>query len=114
MGEYEQYLLTRFSKAVIQVHEDWAPATGHVADSQHYLGKAADFHVTGIPVVEAWLALERFPRFMGLGFYPNWKPLPGFHADVRVSVPYRQRWARYGSDYVAFDLSSILKMKEDE
>lgn len=105
MNAYLVYLLARFKGAAVVVHEDFA-GTGHVGDSQHYLGKAVDFHVVNVPLTEAWLGLERFPTLMGIGFYPDWKSV-GFHADTRVK-PYRDRWMRRGAEaYVAFDKQAL-------
>ena len=101
MTAYEKYLAQHFPGSRVVVHNDWAE-TGHTTDSQHYSGNAVDFHVEGVSSLNAWLALERFLRLGGIGFYPDWKPVPGFHADVR-QVPYRARWARLGSKYVAMD-----------
>lgn len=108
MNAYLVYLLARFPGAAIVVHEDFA-GVGHVSDSQHYLGKAVDFHVVNVPLTEAWLGLERFPTLAGIGFYPDWKNV-GFHADTRVK-PYRERWMRRGAEaYVAFDKQAMALM----
>jgi hypothetical protein len=109
MNAYLAFLLTRFKTAAIVIHEDFAAGSGHVNDSQHYVGAAADFHVAGVPLTEAWLALERFPVFAGVGFYPDWSN-PGFHADVR-DKRMRERWMRRGTEsYVAFDSQALALM----
>ena len=90
MEAYDAYLAEHFPGAVIKVHEDWA-VDGHTANSEHYAGRAVDYSVQGASLVEAWLALERFP-FNGIGIYPYWNS-PGLHADVRAAS-YRARWTR--------------------
>lgn len=116
MEEYERFILSAWPRARIVVHSDWNEpgGGGHVTKSEHYVGKAVDFHVEGGPsVVEAWLALERFPALMGIGVYPHWNT-PGFHADVRTTA-YRQRWARGANDqYLAFDASTIEQIRPDQ
>ena len=104
MTAYESYIKTRWPSASIHVNADYAE-DGHVADSEHYTGRAVDFTVPGVPLWEAWLALERF-AFKGIGFYPHWNT-PGFHADVRVA-PFRARWMRdVGGQYVAFGAETL-------
>ena len=76
----------------IHVTSAWAPGTGHSATSQHYVGKAVDFWVAGIPFRDAVELMEDFlsapPRGIGeankvgLGIYPAWS-MPGFHLDTR-------------------------------
>lgn len=113
MNAYETFLLSRWPAASIVVNTDFSPGTGHVSDSQHYpqppggLGRAVDFFVRGVSLLDAWLALERF-EFNGVGFYPDWNT-PGFHADVRAAAV-RARWARYGNQYVDFDRGTVVKM----
>ena len=65
---------------------------GHTEKSQHYVGKAADFHVEGIHFRDAVDLMVGFigppPRGLGvaqrigLGIYPHWAN-PGFHLDMR-------------------------------
>ena len=105
MEAYADYLYVHYPGSKIVVHEDFA-GDGHATDSQHYTGRACDFHVEGVSTLEAWLALERFLKFGGIGLYPDWAPVPGFHADVR-DTPYRARWARRGKLYVALDRSVL-------
>lgn len=49
--------------------------------------------------------MARKVGFTGIGFYPQWKPLPGFHLDVREAK--FASWGRLGGVYVgiqsAFD-----------
>jgi hypothetical protein len=98
MEQYQLLLVSKFPSAQIVVHEDWSPGTGHVSDSQHYLGRAVDFHATGVPLVDAWLIAERIPSFKGIGVYPDWNS-PGLHCDVRNNTTYRARWWRDGDLY---------------
>lgn len=84
--------------APIHITSAWAPGTGHSATSQHYVGKAVDFWVEGIPFKNAVDLMEGFiaqpPRgigvtgFIGLGIYPHWLD-PGFHLDTRGELA---RW----------------------
>lgn len=108
MEAYERYLQAHFPGSSIVVHNDWA-TDGHIKKSEHYLGKACDFHVEGVSTWQAWLALERFPQFRGIGYYPDWKPVPGFHADTR-ETPYRERWVRNGAAYDAFNNMTMQRM----
>lgn len=66
---------------------------GHVANSQHFLGKAADVMCPGIPLLDFYLAAERF-NFGGIGMYPYWTHAQygrkgGLHLDTR----------HYGEEY---------------
>ena len=47
----------------------------------HPWGRAADVHVEGMPVLDQYLAAERF-NFPGIGVYPCWNN-PGLHLDNR-------------------------------
>lgn len=107
MTHYEQYLKAHFPSSQITVHSDWdASGTGgHVNESQHYTGHACDFDVSNVPLVEAWLALERIPEVRGIGIYPAWIS-PGLHADVR-ETPERARWWR-NKDNSYLDVNSAL------
>jgi hypothetical protein len=114
MEAYERYLQRHFPKAEVIVHNDWAEK-GHTENSRHYLGEAVDFHVVGVSALEAFLALERFTVFGGVGYYPEWRPVAGFHADVRDPIPYRARWARVTNaagkqEYVALDRKIVEGM----
>jgi hypothetical protein len=74
--------------------------SGHTPNSQHYTGKAADFHVVGLPFRSAVDLMVDFvgspPRGIGvcgkigLGIYPHWTT-PGFHIDTR------EAFARWGA-----------------
>lgn len=71
---------------------------GHSRNSQHYVGKAADFHIEGMALKDAVDLMLDFisppPRglgiahIVGLGIYPHWRN-PGFHLDTRGS---KARW----------------------
>lgn len=82
-------------------------STGHVSKSQHYLGKACDFHIVPTTkmsyVDQIELIEEVFENFgitekIGLGIYPTWNN-KGFHVDVRG---YKARWGYLGKDAVSF------------
>ena len=108
MGHYERYIHTRWPSAVITIHSDWDAQNtgGHVNESQHYTGLACDFDVSNVPLVEAWLALERIPEVRGIGIYPSWRT-PGLHADVRTDLE-RARWFRdSNSQYQNVDASFV-------
>lgn len=86
------------------IHEGFA-TSGHTTGSQHGLGNAVDFHIQGLPFVEAVAQMETALHALqvadrcGLGIYPDWNN-PGFHLDVRGT---KARWGRIGRDYVSFD-----------
>lgn len=109
LNGYLAGLITRgFKNAMVVIHEDFGLA-GHVSDSQHAIGRAADFHVVNVPLTDAWLELERLPNIRGIGFYPDWKNV-GFHADTRLEKV-RARWMRRGAEsYVAFDRQAMALM----
>jgi uncharacterized protein YcbK (DUF882 family) len=75
-------------------------AGGHTENSQHYVGKAADFHIEELPFRDAVDLMVGFvgPRpggigvwhTIGLGIYPHWAT-PGFHLDTRGA------YARWGA-----------------
>lgn len=94
MLHYESVLRSHYPRAQIIIHSDWnAPNTGgHVNESQHFLGLAADYHVENVKLWDAWMILERIPDVRGIGIYPFWNS-PGLHADTR-NTPERARWGR--------------------
>jgi uncharacterized protein YcbK (DUF882 family) len=87
--------------------------SGHMPNSQHYAGKAVDFHVLGIPFRDAVdLMIDSIaspPRGIGvygrigLGIYPHWTT-PGFHLDTRGMYA---RWGAVTQDgrqvYISWD-----------
>ena len=86
--------------------------TGHSANSQHYQGKAVDFHFTTdvqyyrqVLMVEQILNRYQLSEFVGLGIYPGWNN-PGFHLDTRGS---KARWGfdRMGRE-VAYEVAKDL------
>ena len=79
---------------VAPIHEAFA-VTGHSPGGQHPKGQAVDCHVEGIPLLDAWLAAERFPAFLGIGLYPFWRH-PGLHLETQntAGAPRRARWIR--------------------
>jgi uncharacterized protein YcbK (DUF882 family) len=84
----------------IHITSAWSAGTGHSATSQHYVGKAVDFWIDGIPFKDAVDLMEGFiaspPRGIGvvckigLGIYPHWAQ-SGFHLDTRGT------FARWGA-----------------
>ena len=85
--------LRRFLGKPVTIHEGYA-TSGHATNSAHYWGGAADLHVEGLPLLDQYLAAERF-RFTGIGLYPHWNR-PGLHLDVRrrVAGDPEARWWR--------------------
>lgn len=85
---------------------------GHSQGSQHYQGRAVDFHFTAdttyyrqILLVEQILERYQLAEFVGLGIYPGWNN-PGFHLDARGS---KARWGydRQGRT-VAYEVAKDL------
>jgi hypothetical protein len=89
------------------IHCCWADS-GHSSNSQHYLGNAVDFHVEGcnpfiaVGLIEEALAELQAAEHCGLGLYPDWRPVPGFHFDVRGE---RARWGFVSGDEAAVQVS---------
>jgi len=103
------YMMDRFrgelpSGCWIKVHAGFA-TTGHSENSQHYKGKAVDFHVVGCHVLEAESHLHKFLKshkiydVVGLGIYPDWNN-PGFHIDNRGKYA---RWGYIGKDSISYN-----------
>lgn len=75
----------------IHIHVAW-DNDGHSPNSYHYRGEAVDFHFTpGLPHSRELEILETV-GFGGIGFYPEWRPRPGFHVDIRTGK--LARWIR--------------------
>ena len=80
------------------VHVAWDDG-GHSGNSQHYDGKAVDFHFgRGLSLVEEFALLSSFRAFGGIGFYPDWRPRPGWHVDIRDNAQ-ALLWVRLGDQY---------------
>ena len=90
--------LREFCGHRIIIHCGYA-VNGHTKDSQHYLGRAADFHIAGVSLVNQYLLAERF-NFGGIGVYPEWNN-PGLHCDVRHKdhEEPQDRWVRIRGQY---------------
>lgn len=65
-------------------------------------GKAIDFYfsrgvTTARELLDLSLRILKFTGWGGLGLYPDWKPLPGFHIDTRSEShsDYRAWWIGY-------------------
>ena len=86
----------------IIIHGNGAYAfKGHSDNSFHYLGEATDFHVVDwslSPRGQMRVILD-IGSFGGVGFYPDWKPVPGFHVDVRRMF---QIWKKENGIYTYF------------
>jgi len=96
--------LREFCGNPIIIHCGYA-TEGHSQSSQHYLGKAADFHIEGVSLINQYLLAERF-NFAGIGLYPDWKN-PGLHCDVRSKQKPYNRWARVEGRYVFLNDSTL-------
>lgn len=87
----------------VVIHCLWESG-GHVNTSQHYKGRACDFHVSGMGFVDALAELEAYlenkslSAKVGLGIYPSWKH-KGFHIDTRGE---HARWGQIDGIYVDF------------
>lgn len=88
----------------IAIHCGWEE-DGHVSDSQHQRGSAADFHfIVAVPykvqvdTLSDLLVRLQAAEFVGLGIYPDWNT-PGFHLDTRGV---KARWGRVAGKYVSF------------
>lgn len=100
--------LREFCGNMIIIHCGY-DTTGHSENSQHYLGRAADFHIAGVSLVNQYLLAERF-NFGGVGIYPNWNN-PGLHCDVRDKLteePYN-RWAKVEGKYISLNETVLRK-----
>lgn len=108
LEDYLTYLRMRTPGASIEITSDWNPPGegGHVQESQHYQGLAADFHVHGVSLLDAWLALERFPKIMGVGIYPYWAT-PGLHADIRPTATRARWWRDAKQNYLGVDRNLV-------
>ena len=92
----------------IKVHCGFA-SDGHSKNSQHYKGNAVDFHVVGLPFLDAetliitYLHRKRLIDKVGFGIYPDWNN-PGFHLDCRGS---RASWGKIETtaDYVNYGVA---------
>ena len=80
----------------IIIHEVWAES-GHVEDSHHYSGIAADFHFND-PNKNYFLQLLYLitnQNIGAIGFYPNWNN-PGWHIDLKKGLTwYRDKKGFY-------------------
>jgi uncharacterized protein YcbK (DUF882 family) len=65
----------------VKIHCAYAQ-DGHTTNSYHYLGLAVDLNIEGLPVMDQFIAAERFNIFNGIGVYPMWNN-PGLHLDLR-------------------------------
>lgn len=79
---------------------------------QHGKGLAADIMVLGIDLGEAYKIARRI-GFHGIGLYPDWKPAPGIHLDMRsertASNP--ATWSAFNVDgnQAYFGINKVLK-----
>lgn len=68
---------------------------------------ALDFHLVGISLLDAFLAISQDTKIRAIGVYPDWLH-PGFHIDLRQRT-IRGHWMRLGSDrYVELSESNII------
>lgn len=87
---------------------------GHTENSQHYLGKAVDFHIENVSLINQYLAAERF-MFTGIGIYPDWNN-PGLHCDVRYksNESPQDRWVKLNKKYIPLTENVIKKIIKNE
>lgn len=87
----------------IIIHENGGYSfKGHSENSFHYEGKATDFHVhpdCKLSSRQQMQVILSTGKFGGVGFYPEWKPVPGFHVDVRLKF---QIWKKIKGQYIYF------------
>ena len=88
---------------VLIIHAGKA-TNGHSKNSQHYKGKAIDFHwvdKTGkvVPLFAQEKVADLFP-WIGKGSYPGWNS-PGLHRDLRKRRKYNEgySWIKFGDNY---------------
>lgn len=103
-------------RAYVSPHPEALGRTSGPTDSQHYAGAtgagrlhAADVMVEGISLQAAYSIARGLGRFSGIGVYPEWRPHPGLHLDVR---PERDPiapalWARLGGQYLGIEAAGI-------
>lgn len=77
------------SGSPIIIHEGYA-TSGHSPNSYHYQGRAVDFHIQEMDLLDQYLWAERL-EFRGIGVYPYWNN-PGLHVDIRAGK--KAAWAR--------------------
>lgn len=87
--------------------------SGRDDTSQHNFDKwrevrAVDVMVDGVRSVadaEEFVRLATEIGFTGIGVYPNWRPMYGFHLDVREDKKYGEPalWGRIGAKYVSIE-----------
>ena len=73
---------------------------GHSEGSFHYQATATDFHVDpACPFSprQQMRELLAIGKFGGVGYYPEWTPVPGFHVDMRLRF---QIWVKRNGEYV--------------
>lgn len=105
--------LRKFVNQEIIIHCGYA-TDGHSENSQHYFGKAVDFHIKRMSLIDQYLAAERF-MFTGLGLYPDWNH-PGLHCDVRFKnyEESQDRWAKLNGIYILLNEDTIRKIIKKE
>ena len=104
-----QTMRSMCAKPVI-LHTVYA-TSGHLEHSQHYLGRAADLHIKGLPLsIQLYYAIRA--GFHGIGVYPYWEH-PGLHCDVRrLEDGYpNHMWLRNDKGlYHSVDVSTYMKI----
>jgi hypothetical protein len=74
---------------------------GHAAGSMHLARKgckAVDFHFKTDAPIRMQFYRVCTAGFCGIGVYPDWHPVPGFHVDLRP-ISSCQRWSRKDGRY---------------
>jgi len=116
-GEVSEILLSKLNSFIRSIRSKFSihcfTKGGHSENSQHYLGRAADGHLIefdkerspnffDVKTMDEELkkllnkedktifeqaVIARLHGFTGVGMYPDWKPAPGLHLDIRKENP---------------------------
>jgi len=93
----------------ILIHVAWEES-GHATKSYHYQGLAVDFHfATGMTCQEEYRVITDLGLFGGVGFYPHWKPRPGWHVDLRKD---QLRWVQNKDKTYAYGRDALTRALE--
>lgn len=102
------YLMDRIREIYgkkIFIHCAWANS-GHSSKSQHYLGKAVDFHFEDDDYDRQFMIMDSIPVIGGIGAYLNTWNNPGWHLDIR---PNRLYWRDLGGNVYEYGKEAVLK-----
>lgn len=101
----------------IHIHVCWNNE-GHSEGSYHYSGQAVDLHFgSGLLPLDELLLILSISGIGGVGYYPEWKPRPGWHLDRRPYDNGRLFWTyrkSYGYDYSLATLTRELHLTTNQ